>query len=138
MKNCDMIAVLTDSIDYTYEDYYSYNHDTPLSDIEEGGTRDIEYVSGGIDADGYINIVLRRKLKTSDEFDQDIDADVKGKICWAYLENREGWREHSHDSKEYIDSASFTWATIETNKYFSKSGAEMISAIATFLFIYSF
>jgi hypothetical protein len=99
MKDCDMVAALTDSNDVRIEDYWSYNHDTPPTDVAEGGTKDLTLLEGGIDENGYIDVTFKRKLDTKDEYDQAIEADIKADICWAYLNNRNGWYEHSHDSK---------------------------------------
>ena len=99
MTNCDMFAALTDSTTVTIEDYWSRNHNTPNTDVKEGGTKDYEYVSGGVDSTGNINIVLKRKLDTGDKYDQAIVPDISSKICWAYRDNRKGWTEHSSYGK---------------------------------------
>lgn len=116
MSKCDMFAAITDGTSVTLIDYWSRNHDTPLTDIDEGGTEDIIYVSGGVDASGDIDVTFKRKLSTGDTYDQDILPDIKGNICWGYRNNRKGWTEHT----EYGD-AGFVWAASAATAFFQSS-----------------
>ena len=100
MTNCDMFAALIDGNNkVTVKDYWSRNHRTPKTDLKEGGTEDYEIVSGGVDQNGDIDVVFKRKLDTGDKWDQAIEPDLKGQICWAYKDNRQGWTEHSDYGK---------------------------------------
>lgn len=116
MTDCDMFAALTDGENVSLIDYWSRDHGTPLTDIDEGGLEDIIYVTGGLDTSGNIDVTFKRKLDTGDKYDQEIFPDARGNICWGYRNNREGWLEHT----EYGD-AGFTWATTKGNMYFSSS-----------------
>lgn len=100
MTDCDMFAALIDKNNaVTVQDYWSKNHRTPNTDVKEGGTQDYEVVSGGVDANGEINVVFKRKLDTNDQYDQAIEPDIVSQICWAYKDNRQGWTEHSDYGK---------------------------------------
>lgn len=116
MTNCDMFAAITDGYSITLTDYWAKNHNTPNTDIKEGGKNDIIYDYGGVNLEGYIDVVFRRKLKTGDSFDQDINPDVRGNICWGYRDNRAGWTEHSD-----YGSAGFVWATSSKTVFFEDS-----------------
>ena len=98
MTRCDMFAALTDGSSIYIQDYYSYNHDTPQTDAQLGGTEDYTQLSSSM-VNGLLTVVVKRKLSTGDQFDQDIIPDVHGNICWAYLTNRNGWLEHSKECK---------------------------------------
>ncbi|OMJ80375.1 hypothetical protein SteCoe_19368 [Stentor coeruleus] len=116
MTDCDMIAAINDGKSITLTDYWSRDHNTPLDDLAEGGTDDIYYISGGLDDSKSIDVTFKRKLSTGDIYDQDIIPDIRGNICWGYRNNRKGWTLHS----TYGD-ASFSWASTQSNIYFSTS-----------------
>ncbi|OMJ89737.1 hypothetical protein SteCoe_8002 [Stentor coeruleus] len=116
MTNCDMFAAITDGTSVFLVDYWSRNHNTPKTDINEGGTEDIIYVSGGLNATGNIDVTFKRKLSTGDSYDQDILTDVKGNICWGYRNNRAGWTQHTS-----FGDAGFVWASTAANVYFQAS-----------------
>lgn len=116
MNDCDMIAAINDEKSITLTDYWSRNHNTPLEDTAEGGTEDLHYISGGLDDTKSIDVTFKRKLSTGDIYDQNIIPDIRGNICWGYRNNRKGWTLHS----TYGD-AGFTWATSQSNVYFSTS-----------------
>ncbi|OMJ93868.1 hypothetical protein SteCoe_3057 [Stentor coeruleus] len=116
MTNCDMFAAITDGNSVTLTDYWARSHDTPKSDKNEGGTNDIFYDYGGVDLSGYIDVTFRRKLSTGDNFDQIINPDAKGNICWGYRDNRGGWTEHSD-----YGSAGFVWASSSATVFFKSS-----------------
>ena len=86
MTNTDMIAVLSDGTSVTTGDYYSFDRDTPPSDISLGGTNDISLVSSSL-SNGYLNATVSRLLVTSDPYDSKIVPDVKTLICWAYRDH---------------------------------------------------
>ncbi|OMJ80376.1 hypothetical protein SteCoe_19369 [Stentor coeruleus] len=116
MTNCDMFAAITDGKFVTLTDYWATSHDTPKSDKIEGGNEDLVYNYGGVDSLGYIDITFKRKLSTGDSFDQVINPDIRGDICWGYRNNRAGWTEHSD-----YGSAGFVWATTSANAFFKAS-----------------
>ena len=98
MTDCDMFAALIDSdSQVTVEDYWSKDHGTPRKDTSLGGKNDYTVITAGSgsDSNGHILITFRRKLNTGDSNDQKIYTDINSQICWAYKNNREGWREHS-------------------------------------------
>ena len=95
MTRNDMLGVITDGTSVTIEDYYSFNNYTPDTDSDLGTGNDYEYISGGVDSDGYIDVTFRRKLNTKDEYDTVIVPDKRTKICFAYLKNDAEWHEHS-------------------------------------------
>ena len=98
MTDCDMFAALIDSDNkVTVQDYWSIDHGTPRTDERSGGQNDYTVLTtgSGTDANGDILITFRRKLQTGDSYDQRIYTDINSQICWAYKDNREGWREHS-------------------------------------------
>ena len=81
MSDCDMIAALSDGKNVQLQDYYSYNHDIPGTDEKLGGVNNLVYISGGVNANGTIDVTFTRKLNTGDSFDQVIIPDVKTQIC---------------------------------------------------------
>ena len=94
MVNCDMlVAVIGKGSTVTLQDYWSTSNNKPRTDEQLGGVNSLKYISGGLDANGHINVTFSRLLVTGDPYDQDIIPDLLSHICWAYR-SRGNWDKH--------------------------------------------
>jgi hypothetical protein len=83
MKNADMIFGYIKDGELTIEDLFSTGDFGPHPpDTELGGTSDI-LESAGIEEGGFTTIEFKRKLDTSDQYDNTI-TEGTNKIIWAY------------------------------------------------------
>jgi hypothetical protein len=94
MLDTDMIIVINTGYFIQIQDSYSSKHYTPDSDTSLGGTDDLEYISGGIDENGHINIIFKRDLKTQDKYDEEIFIDKTMTICWAIRDDTQSMEMH--------------------------------------------
>ena len=123
----DMMGVVSDGTSVALLDYFSYPGAPPSLDTDLGGTNDLEYLSGGLDLDGYINVTFKRKLYTDDKFDQTIEPDTRSQICWVHTEQVQGWDKHDRKGKNHLDAATFSFATSASSLYFTVIGNEEYS-----------
>ena len=124
MFDTDMIIASTSDKSLVLEDYYSRTHYYPPKDTQLGGENDLIYLEGGFDDAFQIDISFYRKLNTNDKFDQEITPNAKIDICWAYKDYSDGIERHSDDD---IGSASFVFATTESQRHFKRYGIDEVT-----------
>ncbi|OMJ65041.1 hypothetical protein SteCoe_39614 [Stentor coeruleus] len=132
MLDTDMIIIKNTGHYVLYDDHYSTSHYTPLKDTEQGGNNDLEFIDGGIDINGYIDITVKRNLNTGDKYDEIIPVDKSIEICWASKDDTESLTLH-----EDCGSGSIVFATASIFLDFKKFGVpsetvEHINLMCTF------
>lgn len=115
MLDTDMIIIINTGYVIKIQDSYSSKHYTPDSDTSLGGTDDLEYISGGIDENGHINIIFKRDLKTQDKYDEEIFIDKTMTICWAIRDDTQSMEMHEdgHFGNNNIGASNIVFASTQ-------------------------
>jgi NAD(P)H-flavin reductase/cytochrome b involved in lipid metabolism len=121
MIETDMIIIESNGESIKLGDFYSLSHYIPPNDLDLGGSNDVNFLQGGLDNDGHIDVYFYRKLKTSDPFDKKLFPNDLLEICWAYKDPSSHIDRHSDSD---IGSAEIVFADHESFLHFKRFGID--------------